>query len=168
MSFSASHYLHSVFLYAKIHPYILTGYSQSLFIIIILLLETFSHQRYLMIVLWSLSDSNCSHVSRTLLSTLADLNSVVVWMISTPPLISTSSSPFSNPSVTVPRAPIIIDINVTYMFHGFFQFSSKCWGTYDSFQFFWILICGPPEQQKSINLQILFFVDYYKIWSSGP
>ena len=38
-------------------------------------------------------------------------------MVSTRPLISKSSTSFINPSVTVPRAPIIIGIKVTYMFH---------------------------------------------------
>ena len=46
-------------------------------------------------------------------------------MFSTCPLISKSSSPFINPLVTVPRALIIIDITVTFMFHSFFQFSGK-------------------------------------------
>ena len=64
-------------------------------------------------------------VSRTLLSILAVLNNVVVWMVSTCPLISKSSSPFNNPLVTVPKALIIIGIIVTFMFYSFFQFSSK-------------------------------------------
>ena len=65
------------------------------------------------------------HVSRTLLSILAHLNNVVIWTVSTCPLISKSSSPFNNPSVTVPRAAIMIGINVTFMLHSFFQFPSK-------------------------------------------
>ena len=41
-------------------------------------------------------------------------------------LISKSSNPIINPSVTVPRAPVTIGINVTFMFHSFFfQFPSK-------------------------------------------
>ena len=44
---------------------------------------------------------------------------------STRPPTSKSSSPFSNPLVTVPNAPITIGIIVTSMFHSFFQFSSK-------------------------------------------
>ena len=57
---------------------------------------------------------------RTLLSIMADLNNVVVvWMISIRTLISKSSSPCINPLVLVPRAPIIIGIIVTYMFHSF-------------------------------------------------
>ena len=36
-------------------------------------------------------------------------------------LISKSSSPFINPLVTVPRAPITIGIIVTFIFHSFFN-----------------------------------------------
>ena len=86
---------------------------------------SFSHQRQLMVFHWSLSDSNSPQVSRTLLSILAVLNNVVVWMVSTRPPTSNSSSPFSNPLVTVPKASITIGIIVTFMFHSFFQFSSK-------------------------------------------
>ena len=56
-------------------------------------------------------------VSRTLLNILAVLNSAVVWMVSTRPPTSKFSSPFSNPLVTVPNAPITIAIIVTCMFH---------------------------------------------------
>ena len=66
-----------------------------------------------MVFHWSLSDSKFPQVSRTLLSILAVLNSVVVWMVSTSPPTSKSSSPFSNPLVTVPNAPITISIIVT-------------------------------------------------------
>ena len=64
-------------------------------------------------------------VSRTLLSILAVLNNAVVWMVSTRPPTSKSSSPFSNPLVTVPKAPITIGIIATFMFHSFFQFPCK-------------------------------------------
>ena len=60
-------------------------------------------------------------VSRTLLSTLAVLNNVVVWMVSTRPPTSNSSSPFSKPFVTVPNAPFTIGIIFTCMFHSFFS-----------------------------------------------
>ena len=78
-----------------------------------------------MVFHWSLSDSKSPQVSRTLHSILAVLNNVVVWMVSTRPPTSKSSSPFSYPLVTVPNAPIIIGIIVTYMFHSFFQFLNK-------------------------------------------
>ena len=48
-------------------------------------------------------------------------NNVVVWMVSTRPPTSKSSSPFSNPLVTVPKAPITIGIIITLMFHSFFS-----------------------------------------------
>ena len=70
---------------------------------------------------WSLNDHKSPHISRTLLSILADLNDVVVWMVSTRPVISKPSSPFNNSSVSVPRAPITIGIIVTFMFHSFFN-----------------------------------------------
>ena len=68
----------------------------------------------------SLCDSKSPQVSRTLLSILAVLNNVVVWMVSTRPPTSKSSSPFYNPLVTVQNSPITIGIVVTWMFHSFF------------------------------------------------
>ena len=50
-----------------------------------------------MVFHWSLSDSKSLQVSRTLLSILAVLKNAVVWMVSTRPPTSKSSSPFSNP-----------------------------------------------------------------------
>ena len=70
-----------------------------------------------MVIHWSLCDSKSSQISRTLLSILAVLNNLVVWMVSTRPPTSKSSSPFSNPLVTDPNAPITIGIIVTCIFH---------------------------------------------------
>ena len=61
-----------------------------------LLFESFSYQRLLMFIHWSLSDSKSPQVSRTLLSILTDLNNVVVWTASTRPVISKSFSPFGD------------------------------------------------------------------------
>ena len=72
-----------------------------------------------MVFHWSLSDSKSPQVSTTLLSILAVLNNAVVWMVSSQPPTSKSSSPFSNPLVTVLKAPITIGIIVTCMFHSF-------------------------------------------------
>ena len=66
----------------------------------LILLKSFSHQRHLMVFHWSLSDSKSPQVSRTLLSILAVLNNVVVWMVSTRSPTSKSSRPFNNPLVT--------------------------------------------------------------------
>ena len=74
-----------------------------------------------MVFHWRLSDSKSPQVPRTLLSILAVFNNAVVWMVSTRPPTSKSSKPFNNPLVTVPKAPIIIGIIVTFMFHSFFN-----------------------------------------------
>ena len=58
-------------------------------------------------------------ISRTILSILAVFNNVIVWMVSTRPQTSKSSSPFSNPLVTVPKAPITIGIIFAFMLHSF-------------------------------------------------
>ena len=78
-----------------------------------------------MVFHWSLINSKSPQVYRTLLSILAVLNNAVFWMISTRPPTSKSSSPFNNPLVIVPKAPITIGIIVTFMFHSFFQFLGK-------------------------------------------
>ena len=78
-----------------------------------------------MVFHWCLSDSKSPQVSRTLLSILAALNNAIVWMVSTRPPTSKSSSSFNNLLVTVTKAPVTNDIIVTFMFHSFFQFPSK-------------------------------------------
>ena len=78
-----------------------------------------------MVFHWSLSDSKSPQVSWTLLSILAVLNNAVIWIVSTRPSTSKSTSPFYNPFVTVLRAPITIGTIITFMFHSFFQFSNK-------------------------------------------
>ena len=72
-----------------------------------------------MVFQWSLGDSKSLQIFRTLLSILAVLNNAVVWMVSTRPPTSKSYSPFNNPLVTVPKAPITIGIIVIFMFHIF-------------------------------------------------
>ena len=54
----------------------------------------------------SLSDSKSPQVSRTLLSILADLSNIVVWMVSVLPLISNSSSLRTKIFEVIPSAPI--------------------------------------------------------------
>ena len=130
---------------------------------------------------WRLSDSKSPQVSRTLLSILADLNNVVVSMISTCPLISKSSSLCTNPLeilllllfytfdsvphlhcpgtnllVTVPRAPITIGITVTFMFYSFFSFLARFrFLSLFSLSFsFTLLSVGMP---KFTIWQVLFF-----------
>ena len=108
-----------------------------------------------MVLHWSLSDSKSPRVSSTLLSILAVLNNAVVWLVSTRPQTSKSSSPFSNPFVTVPKAAITIGIIVTCMFHSFF-FSL-------SFSF----ILWSARTAKSTILLILFFFSLLIVIRSG-
>ena len=87
-------------------------------------------------------ESEQLQVSRTFLSILANLNNGVVWMFYTLPLISKFSSPCTNPLVTVPNAPITIDITVTFMFHSFFLFPGKVSVFISLFAFllgFWVM-----------------------------
>ena len=125
-----------------------------------------------MVFYWSLSDSKSPQVSMTLLSILAVLKNVV-WMVSTHTPISKSSSPFNNPLVTVPKAPITIGIIVTFMFHSFFQFSSKIEVLILLFLFFQFYSVVSQDSRiynfanSLLFFFFFFFVDYYKVWFSG-
>ena len=125
-----------------------------------------------MVFHWSLSDSTSPQVSRTLPSILAVLNNAVVCMVSTRPPTSKSFSPFYSPLVTVPNAPIMIGISVTFMFHSFFNSLAKSrYLSLLSLSFSFIL--WSADTAKSTVLQVLyfffffFFVDYHKVWASG-
>ena len=67
------------------------------------------------------------------------------------------SSPFSNPLVTVPNAPITIGIIVTCMFHGFFNSLARSrYLSFFSHSFSFML--WSAETAKSTILQVLFFL----------
>ena len=120
------------------------------------LLLSFSHQRQLMVFYWRLSDSKSPQIYRTLLSILSVLNNVVVWMVSTRPPTSKSSSPFSNPLVIVQKVPITIGIIVTCMFHSFFNSLTRSrYLSFFSHSFSFILWSAGIA--KSTILQVLFF-----------
>ena len=105
----------------------------------------------------SLSDSKSPQVSWILLSILAVFNNAVVWMVSTCPPTSKSSRPFNNPLVTVPKAPVTIGIIVTFMFHSFFQFSSKVEVLILLFTILSVLFCGQPGHQSPQFYKFSFF-----------
>ena len=110
-----------------------------------------------MVFHWSLSDSKSPQVSRTLFSILAVLNNAVVWMVSTRPPTSKSSSPFSNPLVTVPNTPITIGIIVTCMFHSFFNSLARSrYLSFFSHSFSFILWSAVTA--KSTILQVFFLL----------
>ena len=115
---------------------------------------------------WSLSDSKSPQVSR-ILNILADLNRVVVWMVSNLLLISKSSSPFNNPLVNVATVPIIIGIFVTLMFHSFFNSLARSrYVSFFSLSFSFTLWSAGTA--KSTILQVLFFFSFFLIpWVSS-
>ena len=105
---------------------------------------------------WSLSDSKSPQVSRTLLNILAVFNIAVLWMVSYRPPTSKSSSPFSNPLITVPNTPITIGIIVTFMFHSFFSsFERSMQLSFFSRPFSFILWSAGTTKST------IFLVDYY-------
>ena len=121
-----------------------------------------------MVFHWRLSDSKSPQVSRTHLNILAVFNNAVVWMVSTRLPTSKPSRPFSNPLLTVPKAPITIGIIVTFMFHSFFQFSSKVVILTSLFTFiqFYSVVSRNSKVDYFADF-LFFFVYYYKVWSSG-
>ena len=120
-----------------------------------------------MVFHWSLSDSKFPQVSRTLLSILVVFNNVVVWMVSTRPPTSKSSSPFSIPLVTVPNAVITIGIIVTFMFHSFFNSLGRSkYLSFFSHSFSFILWSARTAKSTIFQILVFFFVDYYIVWSS--
>ena len=125
-------------------------------LLLLLLLQSFSHQRYLVVFHWSLSDNKSPKISRIFLGILAVLNNAVVWMVSTRPPTSKSSSPFNSPFVTVPNEPIMIGKIVTFKFHSFFNFLPR-----SRYLFFFSLsfsfILWSAGTAKSTILQVLFF-----------
>ena len=126
-----------------------------------LFLEGFSHQRLQMLFHWSLIDSKSSQVSRTFLSILADLSNAVVWMVSTRPFISKSSTPCINPLMTVPKAPNAIGINVTFMFYSFFGSIARSW--YLSFFSLSFNFTQSVGTAKSTILEVLFLFFFFLI-----
>ena len=99
---------------------------------------------------WRLSDINSPQVSRSFLSILAVFNNAFVWMVSTRPPTSKSSSPFNNPLVTVPKAPMTIGIIVTFMFHSF------CWLLYGLG--FWPRLGDPFVYKSPIGVCVCHFL----------
>ena len=126
----------------------------------------------------NLNDSKSPQVSRTLFSILAVLNNVVVWIVSIRPPTSKSPRPFIIIIVIiiiiiiVPNASIIIGIIVTFIFYSFFNSLARSrYLSFFSHSFSFILWSAGTA--KSTILQVLFFfsffffVNYYKVWSSG-
>ena len=92
-----------------------------------------------------LSDSKSPQAFRTLLNILADLNNAVVWMVSTRPLITMSSSLCTFDDCTK---------RTTYNWYHrhFLVFSvlKQGLGTYLCFRFLSVLLCCQPEWQSPL------------------
>ena len=108
-------------------------------------------------------------VSRTRLRILAVLSNAVVRIVSTRPPTSKSSRPFNNPLVIVPNAPITIGTIVTFMFHSFFNSLTRArYLSFFSLPFSFILWSAGTAMSTIVQIFFFFFfVDYYKVWSSG-
>ena len=78
-----------------------------------------SHYRQLVVFHWI--DSKSPQVSRTRLSILTDYNNAIVWIVSTHPPKSNSSSSLTKSLGIVPSAQFTTSITVTFMFHSFFS-----------------------------------------------
>ena len=121
-----------------------------------------------MVFHWSLNDGKSPQVSRILLNILSVLNNDVVWMVSTRPPTSKSSSPFNNPLVTVPKATITVGIIFIFMFHSFFNSPARSrYLSFFSHPFSFIL--WSTGTAKSTILQILavfffFFVFFFYVF----
>ena len=108
---------------------------------------------------WSVSGRISLHISWILLSILIDLNNYVIWIVSPHSFTSKYYSPSSNPWLTVPRAPIIISITVTFMFHClFFQFPGKVDALNLIFVFFRFYSVFNRESKVHNSASFLFLV----------
>ena len=108
-------------------------------------------------------------VSRTLLSTLNDLNNAVVWMASTRPLISNSSPLYQSFGVCTKSTN-----HKWYKRHFhvpqyvcFFQFPCKVEVFILLFAFFQFYSVVSRDSKVHNLASSLFFNDYFKVWSSG-
>ena len=129
-----------------------------------LLLLSYSFECFsqLMVFHWRPSDSKCPQVCRTLLSILVDLKNGVVWMVSTRPLISKSSCPYTNPLMTVLSTSITISIT-SLSCSIVFSVLLQDLGTYLPFRFLTILFCGLPGRQSLLfgRFSFLFFFHFF-------
>ena len=105
----------------------------------------------------SLNNSKSSQVSRILLSILADLKNTIVWIVFTHPLICMSSSLYINLLVIVPSASLTIIITYSTVFFSSSPSSRYLFLFWLSFNF----TLWSSETAKTINQQVLFFVDYH-------
>ena len=98
-----------------IHTCYFVAYYEAL---VILLLESFSHTRTLMVFRWNLRNNKLPQVSRTLICILTNFNNSKVWIVLICSLIPNTSSPISKPLRTFTNVPTAICIHVTQPFNS--------------------------------------------------
>ena len=144
-----------LFLFTPLTVFYISDFADSYSFILIFHLDSFSHQ--LMICHRGLSDIKCPQVSGTLFSIRANVNNVVVRMVSTCPLISKSFSLFTNHLKISPSAPTTTGITVTFMFHTvFFCSLARSWYLFIFSSF--ILTLGPVGMSTIKLILSLFFL----------
>ena len=111
-----------------------------------------------------IKDSKSPQVSRAILIIMAVLNGAVVWMVSTRPPTSKSSSSFHNPLVTIPKAPITIGTIVTFKFYSFFD--SLVRSRYLSFfsRSFSFILWSAGTAKSTILHNLFFFIGGLVFW----
>ena len=85
-------------------------------------------------------------------------------MVSAGPLISKSSSLFTNYLGIVPSTPITIGNTATFMFHSFLQFSGKYKlhiSLFSFFSFHFVVLWHGRIHRSAGSLFFFFFVDYH-------
>ena len=139
-----------------------------------------------MVFHWSSSDSKSLQVYRTYHSILTDLNSVVVWIISTLLLFPSLSLPlpflwglfYGHKLRLVTPLHVFFLVTPSHSRPIAFFFSILYYGlrTYISFCFLPNLLCfllGRPQFGwfsflfHFISFLFIYFVDYHDVWSSG-
>ena len=118
-----------------------------------------------MVFRWNLRGRKSPQVSRTLV--LAELDNVVVWRNFPCPLISKSSSSFTNPLGIFPNAPITIDITITSMFYIFCSLARSQYLSFFLFSFNFTLWSARMAKSSIHLVLFFFFVDYHLVWSTG-
>ena len=112
-----------------------------------------------MVFRWSLSDKKSPEVSRTLLSILANLNIILIWIVSIRPQ---NFNLFFKPLGAVPSAPIIIGIITVLLF---------CFNIIGSYMLFLLLLEDIQFHSLFSSLQVIvslrFFLKIFTLWSTG-
>ena len=137
--FSATHFSHSVF------PVLALLLDQSIYYYNNHSSSSFSHYPVVF-----------PQNSWTLLSIFTNLNNVVVWIVSTRPLISKSSNPCINPMVTVSKASITIGITITFSFSVTLQ-GPDTYLLFVFFQFYSVVSRNSKIYNSTSSLSFFFY-----------